>query len=323
MRIEDEEVVLYVQLVDARTARVLWAERMNRKQPGANGLEGALALAISTQLAVQLQPGEQARLAQVHSADAEAWLFYRQGLITIMPPRDLARVRKARELFDRARAVSPGFAGSYAGYSFSHSTRALFMNSDDPELELERAMELATSAITMDPEFGAGHAMLALAQVLAGDSGQALLSARKALSIQPGDAFSRFVIGMSLVLDKRPAAAIPHLQEALRLDPVEPRMPYINLLGIARYASGDFSGALADLENNADRGGPQGPHIDVFAAASLAQLGESGQARELIQGFRTSYPEFPALAWLQRWLQDPEQLEQTVALLESQGMVWL
>ena len=314
------DVLLYVQLVDAKNARVLWAERLSHRLDQLHDLREALAIAITTELAVQLQPGEQARLSRHHAASAEAWLLYRQGLITIMPPRDLARVRAARQLFERALEVAPDFAGGYAGYSFSYSTRTLFMNSDDPAADLAQAVELAERAIAKDPEFGSGYAMLALAQVLAGDTEAAMSSIGKAISIQPGDAFTRFVMGMSLTLSGQPAAAIQQLQEALRLDPVEPRVPYLNVLGIAYYAAADYSGALGVLEDNYERGGPKGPHMDVFIAAAMAQLKEEDGAMAVIARIQNNYPDFPLRTWLERWLIDPQQLSETIAMLQSLGL---
>ena len=320
MERQGDDVLLYVQLVDAKNAKVLWAERLSRHLDQVHDLREALATSITTELAVQLQPGEQTRLSQHHSATAESWLLYRQGLITIMPPRDLARIQAARQLFDRALEVAPDFAGGYTGLSFSHSTRALFMNSDDPAGELAQAVELANRAIAQDPNFGAGHAMLAFAQVLAGDSQAALDSVATALDIQPGDSFARFVLGMSLVLSGQPAAAISQLQEALRLDPVEPRRPYLNVLGIAYYTAADYSGALGILEDSYERGGPQGPHMDVFIAAAMAQLGEEDNARAVIARIHKNYPDFPLRAWLERWVTDPQQLSKTVGILQSLGL---
>jgi hypothetical protein len=43
-------------------------------------------------------------------------------------------------------------------------------------------------------------------------------------------------------------------------------MPYLNVLGIAYYVTRDYSKALATLELNNERGGPQGPHLEVFIA---------------------------------------------------------
>ncbi|MCZ6830986.1 MAG: hypothetical protein O7F73_15635, partial [Gammaproteobacteria bacterium] len=310
---EGDRVVLNVQLIDARTATVLWAERMSRSLDKIIDLEEELALAIVNELAVHLQPGERERLSQYHASNSEAWLLYRQGLITIMPPRDLARVQAARQLFQRAMELDPTFAGGYVGQSFSHTARVLFMNTSQPELELKNAITMAQKAIALDENFGGGYAVLAFAQVLGADAEEALRNAEKSVAIQPGDAFSQFILGLNLIIAKRPEEGIAHLQEALRLDPLESRTPYLNVIGIGYYVAGDYSKALRTIEYNYEKGGPRGPHMDVFLAASSAQLGQRIDAQRMAEGMQQKYPGFPFKAWLSTWLRDDGVLQQTLA----------
>jgi tetratricopeptide (TPR) repeat protein len=125
---------------------------------------------------------------------------------------------------------------------------------------------------------------------------------------------------MSLILSGQPAEAIPHLQEALRLDPMESRMPYLNVLGIAYYGAEDYSSALGIMEDNYERGGPKGPHMDVFIAAAMTHLGEEDEARAVIARVLKKYPSFPLRAWLERWVTDQQQLSQTIAMLQPLGL---
>jgi tetratricopeptide (TPR) repeat protein len=267
-----------------------------------------------------LQPGERERLSQYHASNSEAWLLYRQGLITIMPPRDLVRVQAARQLFLRAIEVDPSFAGGYVGQSFSHSTRVLFMNASQSEFEIKKAIEMAQKAILVDENFGGGYAVLSFAQALGGDAEVALRNARRSVAIQPGDAFSQFILGLNLIIVNRPGEGISHLQEAMRLDPLESRTPYLNVMGIAYYAAGDYSKALRTIEYNYEKGGPRGPHMDVFLAASSAQLGQKIEAQRIVEEMKQKYPGFPFKVWISRWLRDEVVLQQTLTLLEEAGL---
>ena len=111
----------------------------------------------------------------------------------------------------------------------------------------------------MDESFGAGHAMLSFAQVLAGDIDAAEDAARTALRIQPGDAFSQFVVGMQKLMANNATQGTENFLEAIRLDPLEPRMPYLNLLGLAYYGTGDYDNAISTIELNYEKGGPPRP----------------------------------------------------------------
>jgi tetratricopeptide (TPR) repeat protein len=119
---------------------------------------------------------------------------------------------------------------------------------------------------------------------------------------------------MNLVL---PEQAITPLVEAMRLDPLERRTPYRNVLGIAHYAAGQYPETLDILEDNLQHGGPRGPHMSVFIALSYAQLGRAEEARELLVKTMHSHPEFPIEAWLKNWLTRGNNLEETLALLRE------
>jgi hypothetical protein len=55
-------------------------------------------------------------------------------------------------------------------------------------------------------------------------------------------------------------------------NPVEPRTPYLNVLGIAEFAAGNDKGAIEFFDLNTQSWGPGGPHMVVFQAAALANL---------------------------------------------------
>jgi adenylate cyclase len=314
---ENDRVVVSVQLVDTGNGRTLWAERLAHSGDSAYQLQEELALSVASKLSVQLQPEERERLAESHTRDPEAWVLYRQGLVTLMPPNDVTRVQTARVLFQRARQLDPSFAGSYAGESFSHSVTVLFLKADSPEEELTRAITLAERAIEIDPDFAMGYAVLSFAQAMAGNYELAMRNARRATEIQPGDAFTRFIMGMNQIIAGQPVEAIEQLLEALRLDPFEPRTPYLNVLAIAQYASGFYLESLRTMSDNLGREGPRGPHMAVFQAAALAQLGRREEAGTIFRALQLDYPSFPVEGWLAHWLRPEGDLQQTLALLTS------
>jgi tetratricopeptide (TPR) repeat protein len=125
---------------------------------------------------------------------------------------------------------------------------------------------------------------------------------------------------MNLIVTGQPETAIPALREALRLDPLESRTPYLNVLGIAYYTAGYFTEALDTFEYNTVRGGPRGPHMDVFVAASYTRLGRESEARSVLEEMMREYPEFPAEAWISNWLRHGEQLQKTLDVLQKLGL---
>ena len=123
---------------------------------------------------------------------------------------------------------------------------------------------------------------------------------------------------MLLNLDM-PQEAVDQLTEALRLHPVETRVPYFNVLGIAQYVIGDYDAALGSFEKNLARKGPTGPHMDVFVAATYAQLGRDFQARAILSNLSETNPDYPVEQWMARYIKSEDELQETMDLLRSLG----
>jgi tetratricopeptide (TPR) repeat protein len=201
----------------------------------------------------------------------------------------------------------------------SYTLQVIFLKSVNPNEELEIAVTLAEKAIETDTDFGMGYASLGFATTLLGRQEEGLTYARQAIAVQPGDAYSHWMYGVVLMLSGNVETAISHLLEALRLDPAEPRTPYLNLLGIAHYVDDDYAAAIDALERNLERGGPTGPHMDIFRAGAYVELGRPDDARMVIDTMILSYPEFPHQAWLSTWL-DSDNLNKSLNNLYRMGL---
>jgi Flp pilus assembly protein TadD len=317
---EGQTLVLSVQLIDTGNGETLWADRLSRPEGDVLSLEEELAQRIIEKLSVAVHTEERKKLARSRASSPEALVLYRQALVMMMPPNDMARILSARRMFQRVQKLDPAFAGGYVGESFSHTITLLFLKAEAPEGELAVALALAEKAISIDPEFGAGHAVLSFALIFSGDLNAAAASARRGVKVQPGSAFTRFMLGVNKVLARKSEEAIVALREATRLDPAEPRTPYLNVLGIALYAAGDYQASLNALEDNTRRGGPEGPHMDIFRAAALAQVGRDDEARSLLDDIAREYPRYDAKKWLANWLVPNGRLNDTLEVLGKLGM---
>ncbi len=147
-----------------------------------------------------------------------------------------------------------------------------------------------------------GYATLAFANCILRNTQECLEQSEKSIRTQPRDAFTRWLHGVNLILTGKPRKAIPHLEEALRLDPIAARTPYLNLLGMAHLHLDQYETSLEILNRNLARDGPTGPHMEVYRAMALLELGRNDEARTLIQEIVRSAPEFAADVWLSRWL---------------------
>jgi len=309
-----------VQLIDIATNATIWGDRLDGEISEPLALQDTLADRVVTHLAVDVSPDERALMELRHTDSPEALALYRQAFILIMPPNDNERIITARHMFQRVVEIDPRFAGGYAGEGFSYAVTVLFSKTDGSHPDLEKAIDLALKAIEVDSQFGMGYVSLALAYALSGRTDEALHNAGKAVTLQPGDAFTQFAYGLCLILSGKPAEAVPPLSEAIRLDPAEPRTPYRNVLGIAYYATGEYEKAAELFDENQRIRGPAGPHMATFRAATSAALGKGDEARSIIQELVLRHPEYPVEHWLAKWLRNEDDLSATIGRLYRHGL---
>src|SRR5436853_3498922 len=80
VRREGDRVVVNVQLVDAKSARQIWANRYDRTLADSLGLQGELASEIAEALRATLSTDEQARVTAKPTQNPDAYVFYLRAI---------------------------------------------------------------------------------------------------------------------------------------------------------------------------------------------------------------------------------------------------
>jgi len=115
VRREGDRVVVNVQLVDAQSARQIWANRYDRTLADSLGLQGELASEIADALRATLSTDEQAQMKAKPTQNPEAYVFYlRANQISRNPDTLLEDYRAAEQLYLQAIALDPDFALAHA-----------------------------------------------------------------------------------------------------------------------------------------------------------------------------------------------------------------
>ena len=218
------QVLINVQLIDARTDGHIWAQSYQRTLDNVFGVEGDVAEKIAGALKTRLSPTETARLATSLSPDnaandlfLQAEFQTNQGLINY----DTTSWKTAIPLYRQAIARDSGFALAYARLSYAESALAWFGGGgmdvrqliDDARNDAERAVELA-------PDLPAARLAFGYSDYWGrGDYAAALNAFVAALALRPNDAGALTAQGYVLRRQGRFDAAIAALQQAFVLDP--------------------------------------------------------------------------------------------------------
>ena len=115
VRREGDRVVVNVQLVDAQSARQIWANRYDRTLADSLGLQGELASEIADALRATLSTDEQERVTAKPTQNPDAYVFYlRANQLSRNPDTLLEDYKAAEQLYMQAIALDPNFALAHA-----------------------------------------------------------------------------------------------------------------------------------------------------------------------------------------------------------------
>src|SRR3989441_10505223 len=163
VRREGDRVVVNVQLVDAKSARQIWANRYDRTLADSLGLQGELASEIAEALRATLSTDEQARVTAKPTQNPDAYVFYlRANQISRNPDTLLEDYKTAEQLYMQAIALDPDFALAHARLA---SVCAEIFHYYEPTEDWEtKARTEAQIALRLQPNLAEAH--LALGQCI-------------------------------------------------------------------------------------------------------------------------------------------------------------
>jgi len=163
VRREGDRVVVNVQLVDAKSARQIWASHYDRTLVDSLGLQGELASEIADALRATLSADEQAQVTTKPTQNPDAYVFYlRANQISRNPDTLLEDYKTAEQLYMQAIALDPDFALAHARLA---SVCAEIFHYYEPTQDWEnRARTEAQIALRLQPNLAEAH--LALGQCI-------------------------------------------------------------------------------------------------------------------------------------------------------------
>jgi TolB-like protein/Tfp pilus assembly protein PilF len=156
VRREGDQVVVNVQLIDARTDRHIWANRYDRTLTDALGLQGELANEIADALRANLSADEKTRVAIKPTQSPDAYVFYlRANQISRNPDTLLEDYKTAEQLYTQAIALDPNFALAHARLA---SVRAEIFHYYEPTDAWKlKARQQAETALRLQPDLAEAH----------------------------------------------------------------------------------------------------------------------------------------------------------------------
>jgi adenylate cyclase len=294
-----DRVRITAQLIDTVTGAHRWAERYDRELRDVFAVQDEAARAIVATLAVHVHRAETERALLKPPAAWEAYEYYLRGaeaFLLFYSGGTKASLYDARRLLEQSSAIDPTYARAYAMLSQTHHY-AYSEPSDGDYLSpaaLDRALELAETAVRLDPRLPQAHAQLGMVLILKGQHDAAIAEFERAFALNPNFIDSRFA--MALIYTGDPARAINVLETNSRLDPFQQPLNSFGWMGLANYMLKRYSEAVRWFRECTSRL-PNKQMSHLWLASTYAQLGQLEEARKEAAEVLRINPGFTIESW--------------------------
>jgi adenylate cyclase len=267
-------VRITAQLIDAITGFHLWAQRYDRDFEDIFDLQDEITHTIVSALDVRLTARERAGIERRYTDNLEAYDLFLQARDGFWR-RTREGAAQARTSLERAIALDPKFAAAHALLAEICRSEWWYGWRDDEDA-LDRALELARTAVALDDELPFAHMFLGWIHLWRKEHDQAIAEAKRCLALDPNNAEGHVRLGHILDHAGRPQEGIPLIEKAMCLDPHYPFL-YIFWLGHAYHSLERYEDAVVAFQRTISRN-PDFSTAHLYLAAAYAQLGRMAEA---------------------------------------------
>ncbi len=208
-----------VQLVDAKTAHHLWSERFDKPVAALFDMQDEIVSRLANTLNAQLIAAEARRaerLLQPSSLD-----LYFRGMARWNKSWTAENMRQARGYFERALELDPENVDALVGIAAIDTASAVHFIVDDAGPRLKAAEAALVKALSLVPQHALAHMFLGCVQYFSGRAAQGVAECEYALALNWNLAEGHGALGCAKLMDGRPIETEAHIQEALRLSPLD------------------------------------------------------------------------------------------------------
>ena len=306
-----QDLSLYVELFDVSQDKVLWSEQYRRNQADLISLQTEIARDILAKLRTRLSGAEALKLAQVSTANPDAYRAYLKGnYYTNKVTRE--GFQKGVEYYDQAIALDPNYASAYSGLAYNYisaedwfiapreaapkaraaAQKALALQADNSDAHVvlgiiahwydwdwanaEREFKRASELDPNDPLPYAFNSWL-LASIKRND--EAIAAARRAQQIDPVSGLVAACVGAVLMWSHEPEQALEQLKIARELDPNFWYTPYV--IGLTYVQKGMYEEALTEFRRAVELE-PDNTENWANLGFALAALNRKAEARQTL-----------------------------------------
>ena len=300
------------QLIDTGSGAHLWAEQFDTPRADLLQTEDAIVARLANRLDFQLTQAEAARLKRTPGANRDAEDLALQCVAGQWKVGPIGKDADAAfALCEQALAIDPNNVLALTALGTKFLVPAMLGVSSDPKGDLERADELESKALTLDPDVAWAHDEKGWVLLTQGRNDEAVPEFERSLALDPSNVDADFGLGWVHLRLGEFDKSLESFDRSMRVSPYDRALVFWYAgEESANFGLKNYDQAIEQARRAIAINPNYVPYAHTILVAALALTGHDAEAREALKRY-LALPSTGPLKTIAAWK----------ALLESQHWV--
>ncbi|MCI0540910.1 MAG: winged helix-turn-helix domain-containing protein, partial [Verrucomicrobiales bacterium] len=219
---EGNRIRVSAQLADAFTGTTKWSERYDRNVEDVFAVQDEITETLVARVEPEIGFAERRKVARSGSRDLAAWESFHLGLAHFFKFTAADNV-EAQRLLQRSRELDSAFGEAHAWWAYAVILGMVYWDTEPTRALLDQALAATKSALELDDQNGAFHALKGRVQLARCEYEQAIAANGRAIALNSTLAAAHCGLADSLAYEGRYDEAMPRFEKALALSPNDPQ----------------------------------------------------------------------------------------------------
>ena len=272
------------QLIDAGTGAHLWADQFDADRSDLLQMQDEIVTRLSRAMQIELAAVDIARTTRTRPENLDAEDLAERCQAGLYNSRAEPRRVEAFSLCERALQIDSKNVIALVNTARKYISPVINSQSTDPLADIQRADELVTRALAIDPNFYTAHVVKAYVLIAQKRTEEAIVEAERGLVLNPSFMEAYLAIGDANNFLVRPDRALEVADKEIRLSPRDPYLwAFLHEKGWAFFMKGEYDQAIEWLRRSV----AIAPHnfTLLLLSSSLALTGHKAEAHETIKRY--------------------------------------
>ena len=208
-----DQVQVNVQLIDAESGAHLWADRFDTDRANLAKAQSEITSRLARALHLELLEAAARRIEQERAVNLDAHDLVMRGWACVWRPLSDANRQQALRAFEQALEIDPESVDARVGIGNVLGERLALGWSKSREQDMARSEQLLLEALERDRSTPRGLTELGRLRRIQNRLIEAQIELEKAIAVDRNNALAINQLGITLLYQGRPKAALPYLEK--------------------------------------------------------------------------------------------------------------